>query len=271
MSCGPRVLDVALQRADGARARDLRHEGGVGEVLVAEVDGQHLAEAAPRELQREPPLVAGEVDGGERGEVRPRGVEHRGQHVAPRRVDLLHAGRQVARRARAVRQVELVEPLAAADVGEEPGVEGRGVHGGSSQARRCSPTRTIFMVFVPPDLPMGSPMVTTMRSPSLRGAALHEHVLGLVEELLAVVADVAHDEREDAAEEGRAVAGGGLRGERVDGHAAVEAAHPQRGRPRLGEGGDGLHLQVEGGEERGHRDRLVDALEDAVEELLVQR
>src|SRR5262249_12404582 len=29
----------------------------------------------------------------------------------------------------------------------------------------CSRTFTIFMVLVPPDLPMGSPMVSTMRSP----------------------------------------------------------------------------------------------------------
>ena len=31
---------------------------------------------------------------------------------------------------------------------------------------RCSPTRTIFIVLVPPDLPIGSPIVSTTRSPS---------------------------------------------------------------------------------------------------------
>src|SRR5262249_52156380 len=31
---------------------------------------------------------------------------------------------------------------------------------------RCSPTLTIFIVLVPPALPMGSPMVSTMMSPS---------------------------------------------------------------------------------------------------------
>src|SRR3954471_13028811 len=35
-----------------------------------------------------------------------------------------------------------------------------------SHGLRCSPTLTIFMVFVPPDLPIGSPMVSTMMSPS---------------------------------------------------------------------------------------------------------
>lgn len=34
-----------------------------------------------------------------------------------------------------------------------------------AQARRRSPTRTIFMVLVPPDMPIGSPKDTTMRSP----------------------------------------------------------------------------------------------------------
>ena len=36
----------------------------------------------------------------------------------------------------------------------------------TDQERRCSPTRTIFMVLVPPEVPIGSPMVSTMMSPS---------------------------------------------------------------------------------------------------------
>jgi hypothetical protein len=32
---------------------------------------------------------------------------------------------------------------------------------------RCSPTFTIFIVLVPPDLPMGSPIVSTITSPGL--------------------------------------------------------------------------------------------------------
>src|SRR3982751_1547531 len=48
---------------------------------------------------------------------------------------------------------------------------GRNVSGGHGlplrvYGLRCSPTLTIFMVFVPPDLPIGSPMVRTMISPS---------------------------------------------------------------------------------------------------------
>src|SRR5258708_4561820 len=36
-----------------------------------------------------------------------------------------------------------------------------------THAFKCSPTLTIFIVFVPPALPIGSPMVRTIRSPSL--------------------------------------------------------------------------------------------------------
>jgi hypothetical protein len=68
-----------------------------------------------------------------------------------------------------------------------------------------------------------------------------------------------------------AAAGATSRRQRVDRHAAVEARHPQRGRARLRERGDGLDLEVEGGEQRRHGDRLVDAGEHAVEEVAVER
>src|SRR5262245_42727421 len=43
--------------------------------------------------------------------------------------------------------------------------EARCKFGSTIHAFRCSPTLTIFMVFVPPLLPIGSPMVSTMMSP----------------------------------------------------------------------------------------------------------
>src|SRR6185503_20649679 len=48
------------------------------------------------------------------------------------------------------------------DIDESGGKLGAEVHD-----LRCSPTLTIFMVLVPPALPIGSPMVSTIRSPSL--------------------------------------------------------------------------------------------------------
>src|SRR5262245_31375923 len=44
--------------------------------------------------------------------------------------------------------------------------EMRSEFGSAVHALRCSPTLTIFMVLVPPLLPIGSPMVRTMISPS---------------------------------------------------------------------------------------------------------
>ena len=62
----------------------------------------------------------------------------------------------------------------------------------------------------------------------------------------------------------------GIRGQRVDRHAAVEAAHPQRGRAGLGQRGNRLDLEVVRGPDRGHRNRLVDAGEHPVEEFAVE-
>ena len=52
-----------------------------------------------------------------------------------------------------------------------------------------------------------------------------------------------------------------LRGQAVDRHVDLVPAHPQRGRARLGQRQDRLAAEVVGGEQRAHRDRLVDAAE----------
>src|SRR5689334_23573554 len=62
--------------------------------------------------------------------------------------------------------------------------------------------------------------------------ALHQHLLRLAQQLLAVVADILDHQRRDVAEQRAAVARRRLRGKRVDRHAGVEAAHPERGRTR---------------------------------------
>ncbi|KAI1693961.1 hypothetical protein Ddc_22456 [Ditylenchus destructor] len=62
-----------------------------------------------------------------------------------------------------------------------------------------------------------------------------------------------------------------LRGQREDGDMDAVAAHPQRGGAGLGQRHDGLAAQVVRGEQRAHRDRLVDAAELAVGEVGVQR
>src|SRR2546423_1005689 len=54
-----------------------------------------------------------------------------------------------------------------------------------------------------------------------------EHRFGLGEKLVAIVADVLHHQRVGVAEERAAIAREGLCGEGVDGHAAIEARHPQ--------------------------------------------
>src|SRR5204863_6488134 len=51
-------------------------------------------------------------------------------------------------------------PRQVLDIDEPGGELGADVH------LWCSPTLTIFMVLVPPALPIGSPMVSTIRSPS---------------------------------------------------------------------------------------------------------
>ena len=58
------------------------------------------------------------------------------------------------------------------------------------QACRCSPTLTIFIVLVPPDLPIGSPNEITIRSPASTTPFFDQHALGLLEQRLAVVAVV---------------------------------------------------------------------------------
>src|SRR2546425_11649876 len=60
-------------------------------------------------------------------------------------------------------RVRRLFPGQALDVDEARG-PGRQV--GAGHDLRCSPTLTIFIVLVPPALPIGSPMVSTIRSPS---------------------------------------------------------------------------------------------------------
>src|SRR6266568_9049565 len=107
--------------------------------------------------------------------------------------------------------------------------------------------------------------------PLLHHAVPHQDVFVLLEQLLAVVADVLHHQGIGVAKQRATIARHGLRGESVDRNAAVDARHPQRGRPRLGERGDRLYLEVIGGEKRSHGDRLVHASKDAVEEVAVER
>ena len=128
---------------------------------------------------------------------------------------------------------------------------------------------TIFSVLVPPDLPIGSPMVSTMRSPGWTTPARTSSVLGLPQQCVAV-APMLEEQRAHVAVERHLALRSTCRRQRVDRHAAVQARHPQRGRARCGQRGDRLDLEVVRGEQRRHRDRLVDAREHAVQEVAIE-
>src|SRR5438876_1911674 len=91
--------------------------------------------------------------------------------------------------------------------------------------------------------------------PLLHHAVPDQDVFGLLQQLLAVVADVLHHQGIGVAKQRAAIARRSLRGEGVDRNAAVDAGHPQRGRPRLGERGNRFHLEMISGEKRWHGDR----------------
>src|SRR6266853_2534396 len=84
--------------------------------------------------------------------------------------------------------------------------------------------------------------------PLLHDAVPHQDVFGLLQQLFTVVADVLHHQGIGVAKQRATITRHGLRGERVDRNAAVDARHPQRSRPRLGERGDRFHLEMVGGE-----------------------
>src|SRR5712691_6192039 len=105
----------------------------------------------------------------------------------------------------------------------------------------------------------------------LNHAVPHQDVFGLLQQLLPVVADVLHHQGIGVAKQRAPIARHGLRGESVDRNAAVDARHPQRGRPRLGERGDRFHLEMIRCEKGRHGDRLVHPGKDAIEEVAVER
>src|SRR6266851_1338231 len=107
--------------------------------------------------------------------------------------------------------------------------------------------------------------------PLLHHAVPHQDVFGLLQQLFTVVADVLHHQGIGVAKQRATITRHGLRGERVDRNAAVDARHPQRSRPRLGERGDRFHLEMIGGEKRRHGDRLVHARKNTIEEVAVER
>ena len=135
---------------------------------------------------------------------------------------------------------------------------------------RRSPTRTIFIVLVPPDLPIGSPIVSTIRSPRCTWP-LSTSRSSAARSTLVAVAALLEVERVHVAVERHLALRRDLRRQRVDRAAAVVARHPQRGRART-RVSDAIAFTFRWmrGEQRGHRDRLVDARERAVEEIAVE-
>jgi len=102
------------------------------------------------------------------------------------------------------------------------------------------------------------------------GAPGDEQLLRLVEQHVPIRVQLAHEHRAYFPKQGHLGDGALARGEGVDGHTAVEPAHPQGGGAGLGKGGDGLDLEVVGGPDGGHGNGLVDAGEDPVQEFPVQ-